>query len=140
MKSRKLLVAILMLAMTISVLSACQPQEEQEEAKVVRIGFIGPLTGNVKTFGESTRNGFLMAIEESNGAVGDYEIKYFIEDDRNDPTEAVNVADKLISQNKVHVIIGSVTSSATIPVTEVANNNKVVQVTQYGYSRNRNCR
>ena len=70
-----------------------------------------------------------MAIEESNGAVGDYEIKYFIEDDRNDPTEAVNVADKLISQNKVHVIIGSVTSSATIPVTEVANNNKVVQVT-----------
>lgn len=67
-------------------------------AKTVKIGFIGPLTGDVKTFGESTKNGFLMALEKHNNTAGGYKIESVIADDRNDPTEAVNVATKLITQ------------------------------------------
>ncbi len=97
--------------------------------KVVKIGFIGPLTGDVKTFGESTKNGFLLALEQAGFKAGDYEIEYVIADDRNDPTEAVNVATKLVSQDKVQAIIGSVTSKATIPISEVTNKAGVVQIT-----------
>jgi len=96
--------------------------------KVIKIGFIGPLTGDVKTFGESTKNGFLLALEQANNKIGDYTIQYVIADDRNDATEAVNVATKLISQDKVQAIIGSVTSKCTIPISEVANQNKVVMI------------
>lgn len=97
--------------------------------KVIRIGFIGPLTGDVKTFGESTKNGFQMALDKHKGVAGGYTVQSFIADDRNDPTEAVNVATKLISQDKVQAIIGSVTSLATIPISEVTNGKKVVQLT-----------
>ncbi|MDZ4041955.1 MAG: ABC transporter substrate-binding protein [Eubacteriales bacterium] len=95
----------------------------------IRIGLIAPLTGDVKTFGESVKNAFEMAMEEVDYKVGDFTIKVFIEDDRNMATEAVNVADKLITQNKVSAIVGSVTSSSTIPISEVAQANSVVLIT-----------
>ncbi|RJX22482.1 MAG: ABC transporter substrate-binding protein [Desulforudis sp.] len=95
----------------------------------IRIGLIAPLTGDVKTFGESVKNAFEMAMEEADYKVGDFTIKVFVEDDRNVATEAVNVAEKLITQNKVSAIVGSVTSSSTIPISEVAQAHGVVLVT-----------
>ncbi|MEX0973850.1 MAG: ABC transporter substrate-binding protein [Bacillota bacterium] len=107
------------------VLVGCSGEGE----KTVKIGFIGPLTGDVKTFGESTRNGFQMALDKHNNTAGGYKVVSVIADDRNDATEAVNVATKLISQDKVQAIIGSVTSSTTIPISEVTNSKKIVQLT-----------
>jgi branched-chain amino acid transport system substrate-binding protein len=97
--------------------------------KVIKIGYIGPLTGDVKTYGESTKNAFLFALEQVGNKVGDYKIEPLVADDRNDVTEAVNVATKFISQDKVQAIVGAVTSKCTIPVSEVANAAKVVQIT-----------
>lgn len=98
-------------------------------AKEIKIGLIAPLSGDVKTFGESTKNGFELALAQVGNKVGDITIKTVVGDDRNDPTEGVNLATKFITQDKVQAIIGSVTSKVTIPVTEVANQNKVVLVT-----------
>jgi branched-chain amino acid transport system substrate-binding protein len=41
---------------------------------------------------------------------------------------AVNAANKVIDQDKVHYIIGEVCSKASIPVSEIANSKKVVQI------------
>ncbi len=120
-----IMLSVLIMAL---LLTGCQAPEE----KVIKIGFIGPLTGDVKTFGESTKNGFQMAIDKHNSTAGGYKIVTVIADDRNDPTEAVNVATKLISQDKVQAIVGSVTSSTTIPVSDVANSKKIVQITGTG--------
>ena len=68
--------------------------------ETVKIGLISPLTGDVKTFGESSRNAFYIALEEY-GKTGKYTISPFIVDDRNDPTEGANGALKLITQDKV---------------------------------------
>ncbi|MFO7171760.1 MAG: ABC transporter substrate-binding protein, partial [Bacillota bacterium] len=97
--------------------------------KVVRIGLIAPLTGDVKTFGESTKNGFELALEQAGHKAGDFSIEYFIQDDRNDPTEALNIATKLITEQKVHALVGSVSSKVTIPVSNVANEHRVVHIT-----------
>jgi len=94
----------------------------------IKIGLIAPLTGDVKTFGESVKNAFELAIEESGHKVGNFNIKYVVADDRNVATEAVNVADKLITQDKVSAIVGSVTSSCTIPISEVAQAAGVVVI------------
>lgn len=94
----------------------------------VKIGLIAPLTGDVKTFGESTKNGFDMGIAEATAA-GKLKITTVIGDDKNDATEGVNVATKEITQDKVNAIVGSVSSKVSIPISEVAQSNKVVQIT-----------
>lgn len=98
------------------------------KAIAVKIAVIAPLTGDVKTFGESTKNGFDIAVDEANKA-GKVTITTVAGDDKNDATEGVNVATKVINQDKVQAIIGSVSSKVSIPISEVANSNKVVQVT-----------
>lgn len=93
----------------------------------VKIGLITPLTGDVKTFGESTKNAFNIALEEY-AKTGKYKIVPIIADDRNDPTEGANAALKLISQDKVLAIIGPLTSKVAIPVSEIANSNKTPMI------------
>lgn len=125
-----LLVMVLGLALLVSGCGGNKaPAGTASGEKTIKIGFTGPLTGDVKTFGESTRNAFELAIEEAGGKAGDYKIEKVIMDDRNDATEAVNVATKLITQDKVKAIVGSVTSLTTIPISEVANEHKVVMIT-----------
>jgi branched-chain amino acid transport system substrate-binding protein len=93
----------------------------------VKIGLITPLTGDVKTFGESTKNAFNIALEEY-AKTGKYQIVPLVADDRNDPTEGANAALKLITQDKVAAVVGPLTSKVAIPVSEIADKNKVPMV------------
>jgi len=115
--------ATLLLAALIQALVAVAPSH----AKEIKIGLIAPLSGDVKTFGESVRNSFLIAVDEANakGGVAGMKITYVIEDDKNDPTEAANVANLLVNQQRVKAIIGSVTSKATIPVSDIIQAAKI---------------
>jgi len=108
------------------LLLSCGQQEN-----VIKIGLIAPLTGDVKTFGESTKNGFLLAIEEVNaqGGINGKQIKVFIQDDKNDPTEAQNAGSKLINQDGVKLIIGSVSSKCSIPLAQTCQDASVVMIT-----------
>ncbi len=132
---RILVLMILVLGLAL-VLTGCGGDNKATSTgeKVIKIGFIGPLTGDVKTFGESTKNGFLLALEQAGNKAGDYKIEYVTADDRNDATEAVNVATKLITQDGVKAIVGSVTSKTTIAASELANDNKVVMISGTGTS------
>ncbi len=51
-----------------------------------------------------------------------------IGDDRCDPQEARNAASKAIDQDQVKFIVGAVCSSASIPISEVANEKGVLQI------------
>src|SRR5512146_1616721 len=96
-------------------------------AREIKIGLITPLTGDVKTFGESVKNAFEIAVDEANkaGGVAGMKIVPVVVDDRNDPTEASNAANLLIHQQKVRAIIGSVTSKTTIPVSDLAQSGRI---------------
>jgi branched-chain amino acid transport system substrate-binding protein len=101
------------------------------QAKEIKIGLITPLSGDVKTYGESVRNSFLIAVEEANakGGVAGMKIAYIIQDDKNDATEAANVANLLVNQYRVKAIVGSVTSKATIPVSDIIQAAKIPTLT-----------
>jgi branched-chain amino acid transport system substrate-binding protein len=92
-----------------------------------KIGVIAPLTGDVKTFGESTKNGVDLAVGEANSRGA--KITVVAADDKNDPTEGVNAANKAITQDGVKAIVGSVSSKVSIPVSGVAQSNKIVMIT-----------
>ena len=96
--------------------------------ETIKVGVITPLTGDVKTYGESTKNCFLIALEDYS-KTGKYHIVPVIADDRNDPTEGANAALKLITQDKVVAIIGPLTSKVAIPVSETANKYKTPMIT-----------
>ena len=96
----------------------------------LKMAVLAPLSGPVPTFGVSTRDGALMAIEEWNakGGVNGQKIVPIVEDSQCTPDPAVNAANKVIDQDKVHYIIGEVCSKASIPISEIANAKKVVQI------------
>ncbi len=89
-----------------------------------KVAIVVPLSGDVKTFGESTRDAALMAIEEAEGV----DIEVVIADSKCDAQEAANAANKVIFEDKVGFIIGEVCSSASIPIAELAEANHILQI------------
>ena len=96
----------------------------------IQIALLVPLSGPVPSFGFSTRDGALLAIEEwdAKGGVLGMKIVPIVEDSQCTADPAVNAANKVIDQDKVHYIIGEVCSGASIPVSEIANAKGVVQI------------
>jgi branched-chain amino acid transport system substrate-binding protein len=96
----------------------------------IKLGLIAPLTGDVKTFGESTRNGYTLAVDEANaaGGVNGKLIDPKIADDKNDPTECANAGSKLINQDGVKLIVGSVASKCSNPLSDLCQSSKVVMI------------
>ncbi len=127
--SKRFWLVIGLAALVVMLAVAGCGQQQAANQKVIKIGLIAPLTGDVKTFGESTKNAVELALEQAGYKAGDYTIQLIEQDDANDPTQATNVATKLITQDGVKAIIGSVTSKTTIPISEVAQANKVVEIT-----------
>lgn len=100
----------------------------QQEAKI-KIGFIGPLTGDVANLGEGARDGFQLAVDEINangGINGKTKIETVIEDDKCDPKAATDAANKLVNIDKVSVIIGGLCSGATLAAAPIAEKAKVI--------------
>jgi len=102
----------------------------QQAPKVLKIAVLAPLSGPVPTFGVSTRDGALLAINEWNakGGVLGMKITPIVEDSQCTPDPAVNAANKVVNQDKVHYIVGEVCSKASIPISEIANAAKVIQI------------
>src|SRR5512142_1541524 len=119
------------------LLAACAPAAAPTAAPAapasggtLKIGILAPLSGPVPTFGVSTRDGALLAIDEWNakGGVLGMKITPIVEDSQCTPDPAVNAANKVIDQDKVHYIIGEVCSKASIPVSRIASSKKVIQI------------
>jgi branched-chain amino acid transport system substrate-binding protein len=124
MRTRRILVVALLLS--VLVLSACQGGGGNQ----VKVAILAPLSGDVATFGESTRDGVLLAVKEWNedGGVLGKEIEVVVEDSQCSPEAAVSAANKVIDQDGVKFIIGEVCSSASIPVSEIVTDKEVLQI------------
>ena len=106
---------------------------------------MGSLTGDQATFGISTRNGVMLAVEEANaaGGVKGKTLEVRVYDSQGKPAEAANAVTRLISQDQVVAILGDVASSnslamapraqaAGVPmITPSSTNPKVTEVGDY---------
>ncbi len=113
------------------ILSACaQGGSTGGQQQELKVAILAPLSGPVPTFGVSTRDGALMAIDEWNakGGVLGMKIVPIVEDSQCTPDPAVNAANKVIDQDGVKFIVGEVCSKASIPVSEIANSKGVIQI------------
>jgi branched-chain amino acid transport system substrate-binding protein len=116
--------ARLLLAVTLGLL-ACGG------GSAIKVGLVVPLTGDVKTFGESTRNGAMLAFDEVNagGGINGRKIQVMASDDKNDPTEAANAGAKLIDMDQVVAIVGSVSSKCSAPLSDKCQASGIVMIT-----------
>jgi branched-chain amino acid transport system substrate-binding protein len=122
---KRLFALAVILAMVIGMVPGCAPA-----SNTIKVAIIAPMTGDVATYGLSTKEGAELAFNEWNakGGVNNVKIEWVVGDDRCDPQEARNVANKVVTQDKVQYIVGAVCSSASIPISEVAGANKVIMI------------
>jgi branched-chain amino acid transport system substrate-binding protein len=92
----------------------------------IKIGCIIPLTGPMAKFGEMDKKAYLIALEEINeaGGIGDRPIAIIYEDDQGKPEVAMAAAEKLITRDKVPMIIGEYSSSCAFAVAGVCERYK----------------
>ena len=95
------------------------------------IGEYGSLTGTEATFGQSTHNGIMLAVDELNaaGGVNNRKLRVITEDDQSKAEEAANAVTKLISQNNVVAVLGEVASSNSLAAAPICQANKVPMIT-----------
>jgi len=93
----------------------------------IEIGFFGDLSGPTFNFGESAKNGVLMAADEINlgGGIEGRRIDLVIDDDGGSPEKAATLTGKLIDHDKVVAIIGAGTSGNSRAAAPKAQSSKI---------------
>lgn len=121
----------LTLAMTLGIFSGCGNANSTSSSGEIDIGVVTPLTGSVAAFGKSARNGLDLLQTEVNdkGGINGKKIKFIYGDDENKPASAVNVAQKLINDDKVVAIVGPLTSTCANSVAPILQQDKIPMVT-----------
>jgi len=100
------------------------------DSSTVSIGAVFPLSGGVAFYGNESRDGALLAVEEVNAAGGllGKKLALLSEDDEGNAEKSVNAFTKLTTRDKVSIILGSSTSGATQAMTALAQRAKVVLI------------
>jgi branched-chain amino acid transport system substrate-binding protein len=105
--------------MRVSVLSGAflvSALVSSQAAEPIKIGMSQPLTGDIAASGTYVANGARIATEviNSSGGVLGRQIQLILEDNKSNPKEAVATAEKLLSGDKVPVILGAWGSTLTL--------------------------
>lgn len=114
------------LAAVLIGMGGCARQDDQ----TIRIGAVGPMTGDQSKMGVDLRNAVELAVAEWNetGGVLGRKIVLLPGDDQADPKQAVSIANKFINQ-KVAAVVGHWNSSCSIPASKYYHDANVVMIT-----------
>ena len=98
--------------------SSCErsPQEGSPDTTTIKIGYFGDLSGPTFNFGESAKNGVLLAAAEINqaGGINGRRIDVVIEDDQGSPERAATVVNKLMHLDNVVALIAGGASGSSL--------------------------
>ena len=98
-----------------------------ESGKVIKIAYVGPMTGDNAEYGVSMSNAVQIAIDDINAA-GDTlgaKLELVIFDDKNDATEGTTAAEKACSEADVVGVIGHFSSGVAMAAAEVYEENEM---------------
>lgn len=96
----------------------------------IKIGEYASLTGKEATFGQSSHNGTLLAVEEVNkgGGVLGRKLELKTEDTQSKAGEPATVVRKLITRDQVVAVLGEVASSRSLEAAPIAQQFKVPMI------------
>lgn len=131
-KKTRLIITFMVLVVSI-MFYGCSKETTSKgpgEEGSIKIGYIGPLTGDSAPWGIAQLNVLKMLSEEINaeGGVLGRQLEFFYYDNRSDNLETVNAAKRLIQQDKVSAIIGTESSGTSVAMASVCEENKIPQL------------
>ena len=123
-KKLRLASALLGVAMLGSVFAGCG--NDKAASDEIKVGVNIEMTGNQANYGNAGLEGIRLAIKEANeaGGINGKKITLVEADSKSEAAEAVNAATKLISDDKVQVILGPAVTANVIAESQVATDNK----------------
>lgn len=103
---------------------------ESYSGDTIKVGEFASMTGKEATFGQSSHEGTLLAIEEINAAGGvlGKKLELITEDDQSKAGEPATVVNKLISRDGAVAILGEVASSRSLEAAPICQQNKVPMI------------
>ncbi len=91
----------------------------------IAIGGLFPLSGNAATFGQSSKQGMQLRVDEVNAKGGitidgrTLPVRGIYEDTEGSPEKAANACQKLISQDGIHGLVGAVMSKNSLAIAPI---------------------
>ncbi|WP_317431023.1 ABC transporter substrate-binding protein [Parolsenella catena] len=93
-----------------------------------KLGNIGPLTGAAAIYGNATKNGAQLAVDEINAAGGSIQFEHNCQDDEHDPEKSVNAYNNLKDWG-LQVLVGPTTTNPCVAVSAETNSDNVFELT-----------
>jgi branched-chain amino acid transport system substrate-binding protein len=103
-------------------------------AETIKIGVFGPFSGDAAATGTAEKEAVDLAIKDKNAAGGirGKQIEAVYTDDAGKPEEAVSVAKRLTARDNVSIMIGSISSPASLAASQVAAQSQTAQIVVAG--------
>ncbi|MBR9704071.1 ABC transporter substrate-binding protein [Candidatus Pacearchaeota archaeon] len=139
MKNKELvfgLSAMVVVFIVLFVYSNINQTDSIEKEGVIKIGWIGPLTGYGAVWGEISKNTAELVVNDinSNGGIDGRELEIIYEDGKCNGKEAVSAVQKLIDVDSVKIIFVSC-SQEVFPVAPITEKNKVILFGTYSTNK-----
>ena len=99
-----------------------------QTAAKIKVGLMLPYTGTFAPLGVAIENGFKLALQESGGRLGGREVALTKVDDESEPAKATDNINRLVSRDKVDVVIGTVHSGVAAAMIRVTKQTGVLHV------------
>ncbi len=129
---KKVLAVVLAAAMLICLV-ACGAKKDAGDDTVIKIGYVGPITGPMAHFCVGIDRTIELAVAKMNEKGYDiggkhYTVEVVKGDSESDPTKAMEVAKKLVQSDGCDILLGEWTPDTINPVSEAAEQLKVPAV------------
>ena len=130
---KKLFATVLAAAMCLSLVacsggnSSAGSADTSNDAAVIKIGGIGPLTGGAAVYGVATKQGAEVAVAEIN-ALGGLQFDLDFQDDEGDAEKSVNAYNSL-KGNGMQILYGTTTTTPCVAVSAESFNDRFFQLT-----------
>ena len=100
-----------------STASAAGSTAAAASGDTIKVGVMGPLSGNVSVYGQAVVNGATLYLKQvnANGGINGKQIEILTEDEQGDATQAVNCFTKKVDEGMT-ALIGDVTTTPTLAV------------------------
>lgn len=122
---KKILTSIMCMLTAISLLVSCSSAPSQNPGssptpssndKVVKLAYIGPMTGDYSQYGTFAKRGFETVLNAANYKAGEYTIQLDYYDDANDTAQTVALMQKVIDDPDLLAILGPFASTNALAI------------------------
>jgi branched-chain amino acid transport system substrate-binding protein len=121
-------IAVVSIAIAMFALVGGSEKARAQTREPIKIGVILPLSGSAAAIGQENLRGIQLAFDEINNTVGGTLVQFVIADDQNTPNVGLTEARRLVDNEKVAAVIGTLNSAVALAIHSFTTRAKVPYV------------